>query len=134
MNSAQCYVQTFYERYPGRAPVVVGSTHGFGLVYPFIFTRDTATPIGMVGMAWNEGAAPDEVQLYHISAFFPCRGDGSHILSILCQAADELKVNLYVQAEPQGDINTTISTPKLIQWYRRFGFEGKLFMTRPYQA
>jgi hypothetical protein len=131
MNSARQYVLDLYAQFPGRVPVKVGLTLGFGSVYPFVFEGAGAMPLGLVGCAWNEGQDSDLVQIYHVSVFKPNQGAGSKILRHLCSEADRLSVRLNVQAQPQYiDIDDCISDQKLQNWYQSFGFEGATAMTR----
>ncbi len=131
MNPAQTYVATLYARFPGRVPVKVGLTLGFGAVYPLVFEDASGVPIGLVGCSWSEGQSADFVQVYHISAFKPRTGAGTKILQYLCDEAYRLGVKLYVQAQPQYiDIDEAIDGEKLQSWYRTFGFRGSVGLTR----
>jgi len=131
MNPARQYVLGLYAQFPGRVPMKVGLTLEFGSVYPFVFEDAGAMPLGLVGCAWSEGQASDLVQVYNVSVFKPKQGAGSKILRHLCDEADRLDVSLHVQAQPQYiDIDECISDQKLQSWYRSFGFEGAMAMTR----
>ncbi len=53
-----------------------------------------------------------------------CRDEGaaSEALDFLCNLADELDVTLFLEVEPFGA--GSLDTEQLLEWYRRFGFEG----------
>lgn len=131
LNPAQQYVEFLYRCYPGRVPVVVGGTHGFGMVYPFVFEDSDGRAIGCVGCAWNKGADSDLVQIYHVNAFRPGRGDGTKILRGLCEQADRygVRLTLMPQARWVGD-EYPLEDDELRKWYRQFGFKGAGYLTR----
>lgn len=131
MNPAQNFVATLYGRFLGRVPVKIGLTRGFGAVYPLVFEDEVGVPIGLIGCAWSEGQDPNLVQVYHISAFKPGRGEGTKVLNFLCAEADRHCVSLYVQATAQyvGD-ELPMDDNTLAAWYRKYGFRGLGALTR----
>jgi hypothetical protein len=132
ITPARRYVEFLYRRYPGRVPVVVGGTHGFGMVYPFVFEDSNGRAIGCVGCAWNKGEAPDLVQKYHINAFWPGSGDGRKMMQDLCHHADSHRVRLTLMPQPRWvDDDYPLEDDALREWYRQFGFEGHAYLTRP---
>jgi len=130
MNLAQRYIDHFYREFPGRVPFKAGSAGGFSFVYPFVFENNKGIPIGLVCMAWEKGSSENLVRIFHISSFKSGRGNGSEILTKLCKVADDYKVNLTLQAEPQSNGLEIIEINKLVSWYQKFGFIGNCIMHR----
>ena len=132
MNPAEQFVQRLYATFAGRVPINVGVTRGFGMVYPLVFEHPISAAVGLVACAWNRGADPDLVQIYHVSVFQPRKGHGTAILTHLCRLADEFRVRLYVQPEPIGAPDQDpIAPDKLTHWYKQFGFVGGAGLVRP---
>ncbi|MBU1691782.1 MAG: hypothetical protein KJ958_04525 [Gammaproteobacteria bacterium] len=132
MTPAQTFVKNLYAKYQGRAPLMVGLTHGFGAVYPFVFEDESGVPIGLIGCAWNQGSETDFVQIYHFSSFRPRNGAGTKMMDYLCAEADRVVIRLYVQAEPrwtEGE-DEPLDKESLIRWYKKFGFKGNGALTR----
>ena len=131
MTPAKALVNALYERFKGRAPLLVGATCGFGMVYPFVFEDATGRPLGLIGCAWNKGSESDIVQVYHISSFFPKLGAGTKMMQYLCSEADRFQVKLYVNAQPQStNDEAPLDQDELTHWYSKFGFSGYEEMTR----
>lgn len=123
----QAFVGAFLRRFPHRVPLMVGYTSPGGYLYPSVVDAE-ALPIGLVGCGWNEGGEDDLVQIYHVSALKGRQGDGTRVLRVLCDLADQVGARLYVQAEPlfggAPDPYDTMDWRTLDAWYRRQGFSG----------
>jgi hypothetical protein len=127
MNPAQKLVATLYFRFQGRIPVKVGLTDRFAPVYPFVFENESGVPIGLIGCAWSEGHPQNLVQIYHISAFHPGKGEGTKALNYLCAEADRNSIALSVIATALavGDF-FPMDDLALDNWYRKLGFKGEI--------
>jgi len=55
-------------------------------------------------------------------------GNGSQILKLLCDFADNKEVTLYL--EPSPDKGSRLNCPELVAWYRRHAFIGEATMER----
>ena len=130
MNRAAEYVNHMYTLYQGRAAVTVGVNSESNSVHPFVFEDAHHVPIGLIALSADSSLKPGDVDIYHISAFIPGRGQGSEILNFLCRTADEYRVRLCIQAEVQFNGNQTMTTAELIDWYHKFGFTGDSEMHR----
>lgn len=98
MSKATEYVDYMYSLYEGRAAITVDINGESKTVQPFVFESHNKIPIGLVAMCASKSITPNEVDLYHISAFITGRGKGSEILRFLCEMADEYGVRLCVEA------------------------------------
>jgi GNAT superfamily N-acetyltransferase len=130
MTKATKYVNHMYSLYAGRAAMTVGVDSEYSSVHPFVFENKSRIPIGLIALSADGVSNPADVDIYHISAFTPGKGDGSEILGFLCKAADEYGVRLCIQAEAQFNGKQTMTTPELIGWYSKFGFTGSRMMHR----
>lgn len=124
MTIATDYVNHMYAQYEGRAAVTVGIDSDYESIHPFVYENTEHVPIGLIAMSANDIALPTEVDLYHVSAFHPGHGQGSEIMSFLCGAADEFGVRLNIDANAQDSGRNTMTSPELVNWYRKFGFVG----------
>lgn len=130
MMKATVYVNHMYSQFQGRAAVTVGMNSASEAIHPFVYENTSQTPIGLVAMSADDTSDPPGVDVYHISAFKPGNGQGSEIMSYLCNAADEYGVRLCIQAEAQLIGKQTLAGADLINWYRKFGFNGNGKMYR----
>lgn len=130
MSRATEYVNHMYSLYEGRAAVTVGVNSESETVHPFVFENSGRIPIGLIALSAVSHSNPDDVDVYHISAFMPGTGQGSEILNSLCATADVFGVRLCIQAEAQDNGNPGLTNEDLINWYRRFGFTGGRIMHR----
>gem|GEM_PF-5625819 len=137
MTPAETFCVTLYSTHAGRVPVSVGLRKPFNKVYPLVFESPAGVPLGLVGCAWNQGAPPDLVQLYHVSAFHPRSGAGRTIMVAVCALADRLQVRITTQPELIGAGVPGWELPDdgeaaLLLWYARFGFvpAGNLHLER----
>lgn len=128
LTRAAEYVNHMYSLYEGRAAVTVGVNSDLKCVYPFVFENASRVPIGLIALSADGGSNPDDVDIYHISAFNPGNGQGSEIVHFLCTVADEYRVRLCIQAEAQDNGKVTMTSAELINWYRKFGFTGNRIM------
>lgn len=130
------FVREVQQTYGWRVPLSVGLTVPGGHLLPSVVSDLGGRPVGLVGCGWNEGAPPDLVQVYHVSAFHRRRGHGTFILDRLCELADVCGAQLFVHALPQyDDGDDTIPDEDLIRWYRGFGFDGAgSGLTRPWRS
>lgn len=127
MTPAETFCSTLYSTHTGRVPVSVGFRKPFNKVYPLVFENPAGVPLGLVGCAWNQGAPPDLVQLYHVSAFHPRSGAGRTIMVAVCALADHLQVRITTQPELIGAGVPGWELPgdgeaALLRWYAEFGF------------
>jgi predicted GNAT family N-acyltransferase len=95
-----------------------------------VYENNSQIPIGLIAMSVDDASDSAAVDVYHISAFKPGKGQGSEIMNYLCNAADEFEVRLCIQAEAQFSGRQTLSGADLVGWYRRFGFIGNSTMYR----
>lgn len=130
MTRAIQYVNHMYSLYDGRAAVTVGVNDESDCIHPFVFEDPCKVPIGLIALSAAGASDPADVDIYHISAFMPGKGQGSQIIKFLCDSADEYSVRLCIQAEVQRNGNQTMTTPELIDWYHKFGFMGNKLMHR----
>ena len=130
MTRATQYVNHMYSLYDGRAAVTVGVNIDSDCIHPFVFEDACKVPIGLIALSAVGVSNPTDVDIYHISAFMPGKGQGSQIIKFLCDSADEYDVRLCIQAEVQRNGNQTMTTPELIDWYHKFGFTGNKLMYR----
>jgi len=130
MTKATEYVDHMYSQYEGRAAVTVGVNSESKTIHPFVYENSSQIPIGLIAMSVDNISDPTEVDVYHISAFKPGKGQGSEIMNFLCNAADEFEVRLSLQAEVQFSGRRTLSSTDLISWYRKYGFKGNGIMYR----
>ena len=62
------------------------------------------------------------------------KGNGTHLMNLVCDLADEMKMRLVLRARPYGENRMT--TDELMNFYMKFGFvitQGN-DMVRPYQG
>ena len=130
MTRATHYVNHMYSLYDGRAAVTVGVNSDSDSIHPFVFEDACKVPIGLIALSADGVSNPADVDIYHISAFMPGKGQGSQIIKFLCNSADEYGVRLCIQAEVQHNGNQTMTTPELIDWYLKFGFTGSRLLHR----
>jgi len=130
MPLAAQYVNHLYSLYDGRAAVTVGVNNNSDCIHPFVFEDAAKVPIGLIALSADGDSNPSDVDIYHISAFMPGKGQGSQIIRFLCDSADDYGVRLCIQAEAQHNGNQTMTTPELIDWYIKFGFIGNRLMHR----
>jgi hypothetical protein len=130
MTRATQYVNHLYSLYDGRAAVTVGINSDSDSIHPFVFEDAAKVPIGLIALSADGVLNPADVDIYHISAFMPGKGQGSQIIKFLCDSADEYGVRLCIQAEAQHNGNLTMTTSELIDWYVKFGFIGNRLMQR----
>ena len=130
MNRSAEYVNHMYSLYQGRAAVTVGVNSESNSVHPFVFEDAHHVPIGLIALSADNSSKPGDVDIYHISAFIPGKGQGSEILNFLCGMEDEYRVRLCIQAEVQFNGNQSMTTAELIDWYHKFGFTGDNVMHR----
>jgi len=88
---------------------------------------DPQDPDGFVQL-W--GCADHWVQIHRIWARHPNRGDGSRILQIVCNLADEHDIGIRLRVIPIGRKPYPLPRAQLKCWYERFGFEGKRWKLR----
>ena len=119
-----------YSRFEGRAAVTVGVNSDLEIIYPFVYENNSQMPIGLIAMSVDSTSSMAEVDVYHISAFKPGKGQGSEILNYLCNAADEFEVCLSIQAQALFGGQGTLAGADLVNWYRKFGFKGNGAMYR----
>jgi len=130
MTRATQYVNHLYSLYDGRAAVTVGINNDSDSIHPFVFEDACKVPIGLIALSADGVSNPADVDIYHISAFLPGKGQGSQIIKFLCDSADEYDVSLCIQAEVQHNGNQTMNTAELIDWYQRHGFTGDRLLRR----
>ncbi len=130
MTKAKEYVDHMYSLYEGRAAVTVGVNNESKTVHPFVYENKNCMPIGLIAMCASDIITPTEVDLYHISAFIPGKGQGSEIMNFLCNAADEYGVRLSLEANAQFNGNNILNDAALASWYRKYGFKGNGLMRR----
>jgi hypothetical protein len=130
MTSAMEYVNHMYSLYEGRAAVTVGVNNEYNSIHPFVFENENKVPIGLIALSAASVTEPTEVDLYHISVFIPGKGQGTEIMSFLCNVADEFSVRLCVHAQVQFNGNQTLTNLDLVNWYHKFGFTGDRMMCR----
>lgn len=130
MTRATQYVNHMYSLFDGRAAVTVGVNNESDSIHPFVFEDACKVPIGLIALSADGVSNPTDVDIYHISAFVPGKGQGSQIIKFLCDSADEYGVHLSIQAEAQHNGNETMKTPELIDWYHKFGFTGNKLLHR----
>ncbi len=130
MTKAAQYVNHMYSLYGGRAAVTVGINNESDSIHPFVFEDAAKMPIGLIALSDDGVLNPADVDIYHISAFMPGKGQGSQIIKFLCDSADEFGVRLCIQAEVQHNGNQTMNILELIDWYHKFGFTGNKLMQR----
>jgi hypothetical protein len=119
-----------YSLYEGRAAVTVGVNNESKTIHPFVYENKNHIPIGLIAMCASDIITPTEVDIYHISAFIPGKGQGSEIMNFLCDAADEYGVDLSIESNAQFNGNIIMSDIALASWYRKYGFKGTCLMRR----
>jgi hypothetical protein len=130
MTKATEYVDHMYSLYEGRAAVTVGVNNESKTIHPFVYENKNHIPIGLIAMCASDIINPTEVDIYHISAFIPGKGQGSEIMNFLCDAADEYGVDLSIESNAQFNGNIIMSDIALASWYRKYGFKGTCLMRR----
>ena len=130
MTKATEYVDHMYSLYEGRAAVTVGVNNESKTIHPFVYENKNHIPIGLIAMCASDIITPTEVDIYHISAFIPGKGQGSEIMNFLCDAADEYGVDLSIESNAQFNGNIIMSDIALASWYRKYGFRGTCLMRR----
>lgn len=130
MGRENDYVNHFYEKYHGRIAIGVGYKQDLSEIYPFVFQNINGESIGIVAL----GVLPDEnnmVYIYHLGAFISRHGNGSVILTELCQQADNFGIHLSVGAiHMSNGKDPLMETKRLIRWYESFGFMGESGLIR----
>ena len=134
MTKATEYVNHMYSRFDGRAAVTVGVNSVSESIHPFVYENNCHIPIGLIAMSVDNVSDSAAVDIYHISTFRPGNGQGSEILSFLCDVADEYDVRLCIQAEAQLNGKRTLTGADLVRWYRKYGFIGNGIMYREPKA
>ncbi|MGM8227482.1 GNAT family N-acetyltransferase [Cellvibrio sp. ARAG 10.3] len=91
--------------------------------------------IGCMAAEWPTDCVPGFVQLAYLYIYKSGQGLGSVILRRLCELADELQLEITLDAVPQKPSESSIPQEKLINWYQRHGFvlseiKGSPCMTR----
>lgn len=130
MTKATEYVDHMYSLYEGRAAVTVGVNNESRSIHPFVYENKNHIPIGLIAMCASDIITPTEVDLYHISAFTPGKGQGSEIMDFLCKMADEYGVHLSIESNAQFNGNIIMNDAELASWYRKYGFKGNCLMRR----
>jgi hypothetical protein len=130
MTKATEYVDYMYSLFEGRAAVTVGVNSDCEVIHPLVFENNNKMPIGLIALSAASLSNPADVDVYHISAFTPGKGQGSEILNSLCRFADDFGVRLCIQAEAQHSGNQILENGDLIDWYHKFGFTGNRIMHR----
>ena len=130
MTRASQYVNHLYSLYDGRAAVTVGINNDSDSIHPFVFEDACKVPIGLIALSADGVSNPADVDIYHISAFVPGKGQGSQIIKFLCDSADKYDVSLCIHAEVQHNGNQTMNTAELVDWYHRYGFSGDRLLRR----
>ena len=110
--------------------MTVGVNNEAETVHPFVYENHSNVPIGLIAMSAANISEPADVDVYHISAFVPGKGQGSEIMRFLCKAADEFGVRLCLQAEVQFSGTQSMARVDLICWYHKYGFTGNDIMYR----
>lgn len=134
MTRASAYVNHMYSLYEGRAAITVGINSESCSIHPFVFENVHNVPIGLIALSADGIANPADVDIYHVSAFIPGKGQGSEIMNFICSAADEYGVRLCIQPDVQPNGNQTMTTAELVDWYHKFGFTGSRIMHREPKA
>jgi len=130
MTKATKYVDHMYSLYEGRAAVTVGVNNESKTIHPFVYENKNRIPIGLIAMCASDIITPTEVDLYHISAFTPGKGQGSEIMNFLSKTADEYGVRLSIESSAQCNGNKIMNDAALANWYRKYGFKGNSLMLR----
>jgi hypothetical protein len=130
MTKAAAYVDHMYSKFDGRIAVTVGVNNNSEGIHPFVYENTSQMPIGLIAMSIENDSETAAVDVYHISAFKPGNGQGSEIMNFLCDTADEFQVRLSIEAQAQFSGRRTLAGVDLINWYRKFGFNGNGTMYR----
>lgn len=91
--------------------------------------------IGCMAVEWPTDCVPGFVQLAYLYIYKPRQRLGSLVLRRLCELADELQLEIALDAVSQNPCESSISQTTLINWYQRHGFvrseiKGSPCMTR----
>ena len=125
------YVASFHKRFQGRVAICVGYSADMIEIFPIVIEDEKMGALGMVAMAAISNEDLTSVHLLHLSAFRPRRGNGSKMIVMLCQKADQLSVTLSVNPIPMHNgKDTQVSSKTLIDWYGQYGFRGDTLLIR----
>lgn len=91
--------------------------------------------VGCLAFNWGRDLPSGHMQLAYLYVYQYKNGTGTTILTTLCRLADEHKITLFLDAIPQKQELTKLSSYKLKSWYQGFGFrplnvEGSNYMER----
>jgi hypothetical protein len=65
-----------------------------------------------------------ELTIHRFWSCHPGQGSGSVMLRILCSLADQHGIQMNLKVIPFGKKPYPLSRDQLVEWYRRYGFEG----------
>jgi hypothetical protein len=68
---------------------------------------------------------PRLIEIHRLWTLSPGQGNGKYMLKILCDLADEHRVEIKLKVLPIGRKPYPMSREDLRAWYRKFGFEGE---------
>jgi hypothetical protein len=103
------------------------------------FLADLSRSAPPVGQAMHAFAKPDggthgyvqfivdsdsQLTIHRLWSCRPGQGSGSIMLRILCDLADEHRVQINLKVIPFGKKPYPLSRDQLINWYRRYAFDG----------
>jgi hypothetical protein len=120
------FVNGYYEQYSGRVAIGVGYAPGMVEIFPFVLEDRHGKALGIVAMAALSNERTTSVHIFHISAFEQKKGDGSRMMRNLCREADRSQVAFSPPIPVASGRDRKISSSRLLEWYRQFGFSGAL--------
>ena len=125
------YVDCFYKRYQGRVAINVGYSQKMEEIFPFVLEDEQGKSLGIIAMAALLNEDITAVHIYHFSVFIQKCGNGSKMLTELCNHADSRNVVLSLSPIPSPNgRDDQIHSPQLISWYLKFGFRGDALLCR----
>jgi len=129
------YVASFHKRFRGRIAICVGYSEEMVEVFPIVIEDENMKALGIVAMAAMSNEDIASVHFLHFSVFKPRCGNGSKMIVMLCQKADQLGVALSINPIPMPNgRDSQVSSQALIDWYGQYGFRGDtLLIRRPYK-
>lgn len=95
--------------------------------HPFVI-EEGGEEIGCAYLHYEPQMRPPMVWVMYLKSYHIGIGNGSKILKMLCDFADQKFVTLYL--EPVPDPGSCRDRSEIVSWYRRYGFEGDHTMKR----
>ncbi len=121
------FIKEFKSRFSGKLDRSKIIDLASGPSYPFL-VEEEGNAIGCMYLHFEPSMRPPMVWVIYLKAYGKRKGNGSKMLRMLCRFADEAGIRLYLEsvADPGGPL----AGVQLVNWYKRYGFQGDVVMER----